>query len=212
MLLVLCASALPAVPAPEGYLEIDTVIFLDLVDGVPKPLPEKDAMRLLADEASWLVKAMVYGFRFTYRPGDRARQTGEVFELEPLGAEIDTRGFELPRFVEGRNRLSARFTYRMKDWELRRYNMWYSNIIPESPGRGAAPLELGPEGRIAAHKEAIHTALYNYFRTQVANKPQLIVGEVAISSSPVAGIDGGEYVSSLRIRIRPGSVTGYEAQ
>ncbi|MBN2510198.1 MAG: hypothetical protein JXB03_07975 [Spirochaetales bacterium] len=200
------------IPVPEGYLQIDASVFLDIADGVPGPLAEDEAMVLLAEEAAWLARAMIYGFSFIYRPGDRDRGAAEEFELVPLGVPVDTRGFELPVFHHQENRLSGRFVYRMKEWEQRRYLLWYSNIVPESQGRGTAPLEEGYQGRIGAHEAAIHNALFAYFRTLAANKPRLIQGEVAVSSSVVSGIDGGDYVSALRVRIRRSTVTGYEAR
>ncbi len=198
-----------SLPRLQDIIELEAVIFLDLVDGNPEPLPVSEAKQLLGREAAWLVAGAVYGFAFEYRPGDRARGIEELFILEPLPGEPERERFELPVFTGQDDRLRGRFVYHLADFEERRYHAWYSNIIPEHQGRGKAPLITGYSGKIDAHKDAVREALRGYYRTVSPNKPRLLKGTAAISSMPVTGIDGGDYVSTLRIRIRTESVTGY---
>ena len=198
-------------PRLQDIIEVENFIFLDVVDGDPLPLPVSEAKRYLADEAQWLVRGAVYGFHFVYSPGDRKRNIPEEFILEPKEGFVRSTQFETPRFRDGDDRLWGYFAYRLEDYEVRRYQSWYSNIVAESQGTGKARLILGPEGRIDAHKDAVKEALHAYFRTVSPNKPKRIEGETAIAAMPVCGIDGGSYVSTLRVRIRTKDITAYDS-
>jgi len=50
------------------------------------PLDITAANRRALDEAAYLFSAMIYGWSFSYVPGEAARQLEEILELEQLGS------------------------------------------------------------------------------------------------------------------------------
>ena len=87
----------------------------------PYPIPVETAEKTLLELSRVLLSAMVYGWDFSYEPGDRVRAVQERFALSPL-AEIRW-GSPRLRVVDtevSEVRLWARVSYTLDDEESRR--------------------------------------------------------------------------------------------
>ena len=107
----------------------------------PYPIPVDAAEKKLLEEGRVLFSGMIYGWTFTYIPGDKARQVQESFVLTPV-AEIP---WGSPRLAVRETevadaKLWARMSYALNEDESRRRAAWESNTAALStrPREGEA--------------------------------------------------------------------------
>ena len=85
---VLAASAAPAARAQDTdrltirpWIELEPLV---RIGPGPYPIPVETAEKSLLEIGRVLLSAMVYGWSFSYEPGDRARGVTERFVLAPI--------------------------------------------------------------------------------------------------------------------------------
>jgi hypothetical protein len=203
-LLILCAS-LPASADVADLLFIRPWVELEpmvRIDPEEYPIPLDTAARKLLEEARQLFSGMIYGWSFTYTPGDRARRVEESFALAPL-AEIPTGS---PRLLVREtevedSKLWARISYALDADESMRRSAWESNTAALSTGQGGADVILGPAAKRASLNDAIRDAIRLSLDTRYLNKPREITGEVVLWDDPRTIVHSGRYTTTAKVKL-----------
>jgi hypothetical protein len=178
----------------------------------PGPLSQDEAIRRVLEEVRMVLSGMIYGYRVEYVPKDSERQVDEQLSMEPI-ARIP-RGDDRLRVMNTREedgRFYVRVRYDLADFQQRRRQMWRSNTIPDSSGRGTVPLSEGYRGKYAAFEQGVKQALRSYLRPREFNKPRSIRAEVLYLEPPYVTIDVGGYRAKVRVKIKLKEVLPYSA-
>jgi hypothetical protein len=181
------------------WMELEPLV---RIDAAHYPIPVEEAEKSLLELGRTLVSGMIYGWTFTYYPGDKARKVQESFQLSPV-AQIPW-GSPRLRVTETEiadRRLWARICYAMDDEEARRRSAWDSNVASLSTGRGTAPLQEGEAGKVTALEAAIKDAIRLSLDVRTVNKPRQIAGEVVLWDDPVTLIGSGVYTATVKIKV-----------
>jgi len=168
----------------------------------PYPIPVDAAEKSLLEMGRVLLSAMVYGWDFSYEPGDKARRVQERFVLTPL-AQLPWGNPRL-RVVEtevANARLWARISYALDEEEARRRAAWDSGTAELSTGQGTAGLQLGDAGRTASLESAVRDAIRRSLDIRYVNKPRQITGEVVLWSDPTVLVRSGAYVTTATVKL-----------
>ena len=183
ILLLLIPCALAAVDTGmrlsiRPWIELEPLVRIQLEE---YPIPLATAEKRLLEEGRALISGMIYGWTFTYYPGDKARRVQEGFTLTPV-AQVPwgSRRLRVTETEVKDARLWARILYSLDDEEAARRSAWDSNTADLSTGRGTAALQLGPAGRTAALEAAIKDAIRLSLDNRYPNKPREVKGDVAL--------------------------------
>jgi len=167
-------------------------------DGVA--LPENPPARELDELSRFILGGMVFGWNFTYTPGDASRKVAESFSLEPIKV-IDDRDprFRILEVSADFPRLNcwAEFTYDAAT--LRRQSYWDSVVFKSAKGRGMGNLNDGMSGVKEAYANALKQAVRAYARKIEKNKPKEIRGEALLRETPRLFADEGSFVAEVRV-------------
>ncbi len=166
------------------------------------PIPLEVAQKSLLEKGRVLFSGMVYGWAFSYTPGDRARGVRESFEVTPV-AEVPW-GSPRLRVIETdvvETRLWARISYALDEEESRKRASWDSNTAALATGRGTADVQRGPEAWARALHEAMRDAIRRSLDTRYVNKPREITGEVVLWADPVTVVASGTYTTTATVKI-----------
>jgi len=164
--------------------------------------PMKAAEQELLEQGRVLFSAMIYGWTFTYIPGDLSRQVKESFVLTPVAeipwgsARLEVRETEI---VEAK--LWARMSYALNDDESQRRLAWESNTVALSSGRGQAKVSEGVSARMASLKDAVRDAIRRSLDSRYINKPRQIDGEVVLWDDPITLVRSGAYSTSAKVKL-----------
>ncbi len=174
------------------------------------PLPKKEAVRRLLEEAIFLFSGMIYGFSLDYTPLDRERQVAEYFSANPV-AQIPwgDPGLNVQATWRIEDKLYARIRYDLSPDQLRRRQAWSSAVHNAASASAIAPLNLGYRGRMEAHRLAIKEAFRNHLRSIERNKPRSTRGRCVIVDAPITSLSAGGYRSTIRIRLDVEEVNPY---
>ena len=168
----------------------------------PYPIPMDVAQRTLLEEARVLLSGMVYGWTFSYTPGDRARRVQEQFVLAPV-AQIPWGNPRL-RVIETEvtdTRLWGRVSYSLDDEERRRRASWDSNLAALSTGLGTAPVRHGESARGEALESAIRDGIRRSLDARYLNKPREVTGELVLWTDPSVVTGSGTYTATATIKL-----------
>jgi hypothetical protein len=168
----------------------------------PYPVPLDVAEKTLLEEARVLLSGMVYGWTFSYTPGDKARRVEENFVLAPI-AQIPW-GHPRLRVIEteaSETRLWARVLYSLDDEESRRRASWDSNVAALATGRGTAALQHGAAARREALESAVRDAIRRSLDTRYLNKPREITGELVLWTDPLVVARSGTYTTTATVKL-----------
>ena len=167
----------------------------------PYPIPIDVAEKTLLEQARVLMSGMVYGWTFSYTPGDKARRVEESFDLAPI-AQVPWGNPRL-RVVETEvtgTRLWGRISYALDDEEMRRRAAWDSNVAVLSTGQGTAALQHGAGARMESLESAIRDAIRRSLDTRYLNKPRAITGELVLWTDPMVVVRSGTYTTTATIK------------
>jgi hypothetical protein len=207
-LLLTTVSALYGITAEEAFIDLDlwteiTETIPSLTEGKSSFLTENEIYKRTFEDAVWIISGMIYGFDVIYTPLDREREVDEYLEITPL-ASINW-GDEKLEVVDkwiNNGKLSLHVRYFLEKSQIRRLNMWESNIFPDAEGTGIVSIFNGHKGRIESIKTGIKEALRNYFRIRNTNKPREIRCRVLLNKPPYTILDAGGYRSKVNITIK----------
>ena len=190
---------------PDAFVVIEVWAELDpLVDDIAgTPVDGNVAVGRLLDEAQITITGMVYGFRFSYEPGDPSRRIDELFELEPF-AEIvrgDPRLDVVQTWVD-HDTLRARISYALDDSQTSWFNGWHSSAHVRSTGVGRVSVMGGPTVKSQALSDGVRDAVRNYARQIEFNRPARIAGAAILADAPRYGVQDGNYEALVTIYLQ----------
>lgn len=202
------AAQTPVPPRPyDGGVTLELWTTEDRIIHGEESTPEQ---RLL-QEARYTLSGIIYGWEFSYVPGDRARRVAEWFELDPI-AEVPwgNPGLRVRdvRAVEGT--LYGQIDYTFSRIEQAHLSQWSSFTSSRGSGSGSGPLLDGSAGKIEAIEAAIHHAVREYLRSRYPNRPREVTGRVALLGPPRVRAAAGEYHARVTIAIEIRDVLDYE--
>ncbi|MEI8094809.1 MAG: hypothetical protein WCG80_11405 [Spirochaetales bacterium] len=174
--------------------------------------PDNAKLDSLLEEMRTVFSGMIYGWSFTYKPSDKARQANEVLDVKPVfEIQKGSRRVEVAqtRFDAKTSVLTVLFRYRMADFEAGRRQSWASFNLDQAAGTGYSPVIDRTESRVAALSQALKEAVRNLLRPKVYNKPQEIRGEALLRQVPLYTLDAGRYKCTASFQVRILSVRDY---
>ena len=189
------------------WVELEPLVRVD--DG-PYPIPLATAEGKLLEEGRILFSGMIYGWTFTYIPGDRERQVPESFEMAPV-AEIPwgSRRLLVRETEVADVKLWARISYTLDEDESRRRSAWESNTAGLSTGWGKASVMLGPAAKLASLKDAIRDAIRLSLDARYLNKPRQITGQVVLWDDPQTTVRAGVYGTTAKVKLQVREIVPY---
>ena len=189
------------------WVELEPLVRID--DG-PYPIPLATAEGKLLEEGRILFSGMIYGWTFTYIPGDRERQAPESFEMATV-AEIPwgSRRLLVRETEVADVKLWARISYTLDEDESRRRSAWESNTAGLSTGRGKASVMLGPGAKLASLKDAIRDAIRLSLDARYLNKPRQITGQVVLWDDPQTTVRAGVYGTTAKVKLQVREIVPY---
>ena len=190
----------------ELWVELDPIV----ADGTERPLPQEVAVDRMLDEAQETLSGLVYGYRFEYYPGDPARGTQEMFELEPHARIIrgDPRLRVLQTWAEG-DSLYSRMSYTMDEAQTAWFRGWHSSAQIRTAGTGRSPVILGAATKPQALPDGVRMAIRNYARQVEFNRPQLITGAAILAEPPRYTVREGHYEAEVAIYLQIDRIVPY---
>ncbi len=167
-------------------------------DGVTPPAMPAD--RELDELSRYILGGMVFGWNFSYTPGDASRKIAESFTLEPIKA-IDERDprFRILEVTAEFPRLNCWAEFAYDEATLRRQIYWDSVVFKSAKGRGLGNLNDGMAGVKEAYANALKQAVRAYARKIEKNKPKEIRGEALLRETPRLFADEGSFVAEVRV-------------
>jgi hypothetical protein len=181
------------------WVELEPVV---RVEPGPYPIPVAAAEKSVLDEGRVLFSAMVYGWTFTYFPGDRSRKVQESFELLPV-AQVPwgSPHLRVRETTVDDTRLWARMSYALDDDESLRRSAWESNTAALSTGQGKASVMQGPGAKMGALRDAVRDAIRRSLDVRYVNKPREITGEAVLWDDPECIVRAGFYFTTARVKL-----------
>lgn len=150
--------------------------------------------------APFLIEGLVYGWRFSYTPSDKLRGVSEYFEMEPV-ITINPNDVALNytdvRLSKDTKNLECWIEYNLTERMIAERKRWESGSYPRIQGQGADSIFNGTDGIKKACELALKSAVRNYARTLIKNKPKEIQGTVLLTDFPHYYIDSGKYTIDL---------------
>ena len=172
----------------------------------------EENIREILKEAVHVFSGMIYGFRFSYTPGDARRGVAEIFDVQPAAQILPGDPALSARQNQSRragNRIYVLIDYMTDERHVNWLRYWGSSIFPLAGGSGEGVPEQGLEGKLDALREALKEAVREYLRPRVFNKPRLVEGEFVISEPPYYVYQAGRYTCSVKIKLNIDEVEGY---
>lgn len=186
------------------------------LETVPGNLPtdtlaqKKPPVQEIGELARFLMGGMLYGWKFTYTPSDKARKVEEYFTLDPI-KEIsrDDPRFSITELTPAYPKLNCWANFTLDDstqrWEL----YWGSVLFKNANGRGKGERKAEIDGVRNAYMEAVKDAVRSHARGLEKNKPKEIRGEVLLRDNPRLFADQGWFVADIKVLINIQELTPY---
>jgi hypothetical protein len=188
-------------------------VYLETVPGnlsADELAQKKPPIQEISDLARFLMGGMIYGWKFTYTPSDKARAVMEYFEFAPV-KEIsrDDPRFTITELTPAYPKLNCWANFTLDD-STRRWEMyWDSVLFKSSNGRGKGERKAEIAGVRNAYMEAVKDAVRSYARLLEKNKPKEIRGEVLLRDNPRLFADQGWFVADIKVLINIQELTPY---
>lgn len=209
---LIMAAAVAQTPSVVKNIRIPLWAELDAYPGLEEAY-DKDAeqydfpIKRMRTIAPFVLSGMVYGWNFVYVPSDKARGVEEYFEVtEVVSSDVIKGGITYSSPWIENNNLNCWVEYTRTDSQVQNYNLWSSIQNPVIGGIGYGSIEKGFDGIEEAARDSLKSAIRNYYRKLVKNKPKEISGSVLIRNLPTLGIDAGRYVINLDFFLECGRI------
>lgn len=190
-------SALEAYPGTEEAVVVDDKIFA-------YPISR------LKEVAPFFVEGMVCGWSFSYTPSDKLRNVSEYFEFTPLydfSAIKQKISYKDPWIKD--NRLYCWVEYEFSPQIAGWVNNWQKSNYRKISGTGEGLVSEGFDGIKIGAQNALKSAVREYARTIIKNKPKEIIGEVLITNDPYIRIRSGRYLVQLDFLLNINKIIEY---
>ncbi|MDR2343282.1 MAG: hypothetical protein LBD86_01975 [Spirochaetaceae bacterium] len=190
----------------EVCVELEPVYTLFL--GGAYPPDSAAATRWAVEDAAAAFSGMIYGWAFSYEPGEISRGIQEFLELKALGeVRPDDTRLELTDAAIREGLFYVQADYAVNEAQKKRILAWKSASIPVSQSTGYGPLQ-GGQGVVerrqikeAALKNAMEKAIRKKLRMTELNRPQAASGYIALSKFPLYGMRDGMWAAVAEFRI-----------
>jgi hypothetical protein len=192
--------------AGEFWVELDPFIRTEET----YPLEREEAHTRILEEARYVFSGIIYGYTFVYTPYDSRREVEEIFAID--AAATIPWGDPALTIAETRlqgNLLFALVRYTPADHQLRWIRMMESNIYDNATGTGSSDLFKGAAEKYGAIEEAVKSAIREYLRPRILNKPKEVTGKISLTDGPYIIIDAGEYAAKVSVRIDVDEIVPY---
>jgi hypothetical protein len=176
--------------------------------GAPYPLDSAAAKLWAMEDAAFAFSGMIYGWSFSYEPGERARGLQEDLELRALGKVMpeDTK-LEITDTNIKNGLFYLYADYSLDEAQKNRAARWKSAAAFTAQSAGYGPLH-GDEGIVSreqikesALKDAMKKAIRKKLRVTERNRPSAASGFIALSKFPVYRMQDGLWAASAEFRI-----------
>ena len=187
-------------PSFRNTIHIKLWAPLDAYPGIEKQEGDvfQNAVKRIKESAPFILDGMVYGWKFDYTPGDKARGVKEYFEVETIQSFSETK--ERPLYssplIEESN-LTVWVDFERSEGQKKYFDHWSALAHPQVKGRGSGEQKKGFEGIKDAYKDAILDAVYNYVHQRLKNKPKEVSGRVLLFKEPRMYVSSGQYKLEL---------------
>ena len=190
--------------APQNTVHITLWALSEAIPGTPEAAspsnnPYAYAAQKIRETAPFLIEGMVYGWKFTYTPSDLARGVEEFFAFEPIWtlSQEDAARIQYTQPWHENNKINCWVDFELSETMLFLKQQWKAIEYRRIKGRGYAPLVNGFDGIKAAAEESLKSAVREYARGILKNKPRELTGNVLIVNSPLIGLNAGRYQVEL---------------
>jgi hypothetical protein len=216
------ASAASASPpgvvdfAPQNTVHIMLWALSEAIPGSPEAArpsnnPYAYAAQKIREAAPFLIEGMVYGWKFAYTPSDISRGVEEFFAFEPILtlSQTDAARIQYTQPWHENNKINCWVDFELSETMLFLKQQWQSIAYRRVKGRGHAPLVNGFDGIKEAATESLKSAVREYARGILKNKPRELTGNVLVVNSPFIGINAGRYQLELDFFLELTSTVSY---
>ena len=184
-----------------------------LFDNTEAPKSElNNAKNKLQELAPFFIEGLVYGWNFSYTPYDKTRGVSEYFEITPIVAfpnEDYYYRFTDPNFQENTSKIEVWVEYDLTPTMILVRQRWFNAAYPTISGKGSASVFAGVKSIPVATELAAKSAIREYARTLVKNKPKEIKGQILLTDIPRYYIDAGNYVTDLDFFLKVSKIVEY---
>lgn len=168
-------------------------------------------LKELLEEAAFIYSGMLYGFDFTYVPGDSKRRVGESFTLTPIASIVwGDSALSVGNVRQSGEKIFVNIIYRCEERHINWLNYWNTGNLTVL---GASAFSKLPErtvvGRRDAVEEAAKLAVRIYMQGKVHNKPREISGSFIFAEPPRLRYEAGLYNASVKIKLDIKEVENY---
>ena len=195
---------------PLWYVMAEDPTLFDNTDAPKSEL--ENAKNNLQELAPFFIEGLVYGWNFSYTPSDMLRGVSEYFEIIPIVAlpnEDYYYRFTDPNFQEDSSKIEVWIEYDLTPKMMLVRQRWFDAAYPTISGKGSASVFDGVESIPVATELAAKSAIREYARTLVKNKPKEINGQILLTDLPRYYIDAGNYVTDLDFFLKVSKIVEY---
>ena len=200
----------------EVCVELEPVYALFL--GAASPLDSAAATQWAVEDAAAAFSGIIYGWAFSYEPGEAARGIQELLELEALGEIMpdDTR-IELTDAAIREGLFYMQADYFVDEAQKRRLLVWKSTPAASAQSLGYGPLQGGQgvterrQIKEAALKDAMKKAIRKKLRISERNRPGAANGYIALSKFPLYGMRDGMWTAAAEFKIEIKNIIPFAA-
>jgi len=170
----------------------------------------REKIKEVLEEAVFVYSGMIYGFNFSYTPGDIRRGVDEIFEITP---EAVIRAGDPALSARKTRREGAKtyiqIEYRCEDSQWNWISYWRSSTFPLAGGTAEGSAMPGIGGRKEAVNASVKEIIRSFMRGRIHNKPRSISGSFVFEEPPVITYMAGLYSASVKIRLEIRDIESY---
>jgi hypothetical protein len=160
--------------------------------------------------APFIMGGMIHGWTFDYTPSDKVRAVEEYFACVPaMPFDKKVNPIEYRQVQVLDDKLYGWAYCNRTPTQQASFDAWGSVTHPKIHGVGQGPVAEGFDGIKTAFENAVKSAVREYWRTQIKNKPKEITGTVLLIHNPRIYIKEGRYTVDLDFFMETGRIIPY---
>jgi len=161
------------------------------------------ALERVRKEAEEIFAGMIFGYRFTYIPGDKLRAVHDNIKITPIAQHLS--GKLIPYAEQVQNgTLYIKFRYFLSAPEHVKRSAWEDSTSYMTTGKGKA------KNQNDAFIQALRTAIRHYFRSLTASKPKRASGLLFLTDVPQQFFSEGLHGYTLSVGIYAATYDTYK--
>jgi len=156
----------------------------------------------LIREAQYTLSGMMFGWDFSYTPGQIARDLPESFTLTPIATvPIGAPGLAVRQSRRVEEKIYGLIDYHLSREEQQHVSRWLSITGHTSRGHGSGDLMEGWAGKQGAIEQALKQAVREHLRQRHPNRPLDAEGSVRLTHPPRIVAVSGQYQATVRVMV-----------